>query len=331
MEVMLDSILSAPVVGEIATWLSAHLGRPLEPFDIWFNQFAKEKGYSDEEISLITQKRYPTAEAFASDIGELLARLGFSKQDRSLITPLIQVDPSRGSGHAWGSCMRNDKVFMRTRFNEGRSNEGMSYKGFNVAAHELGHNVEQIFTMNCADHYFLAEIPNNAFTEAFAFIFQNLDLYLLGLKDQPLQPKKKLNIYQEIWSAFEIAGVAKVEISIWKWLVDHPEAKAQELSQQVVEIAKGVWNTYYSPVFGKRDQTLLAIYSHMVNHPLYLSYYALGMIIAAQIREYLCDKPLASEMKRMCSIGHLTPDLWMEKAVGYPISVEKLLYGSNRL
>ena len=56
----------------------------------------------------------------------------------------------------------------------------MDYKGFNIAIHELGHNVEQVFSMSRIDHTLLEGVPNTGFTEAFAFLFQARDLELLG-------------------------------------------------------------------------------------------------------------------------------------------------------
>jgi len=39
-----------------------------------------------------------------------------------------------------------------------------------------------------------------------------------------------------------------------------------------------------------------------------------------QIRSYMRGKDLAHETKRITSLGCLTPDLWMRKAVGSPVS-----------
>jgi hypothetical protein len=36
-------------------------------------------------------------------------------------------------------------------------------------------------------------------------------------------------------------------------------------------------------------------------------------------------KDLAAETKRICSIGRLTPDLWMNQAVGSSISASQLI------
>ena len=57
----------------------------------------------------------------------------------------------------------------------------MDYKGYNIAVHEMGHNVEQVFSLYSVDSTLLQGVPGNAFTEALAFTFQNRDLELLGL------------------------------------------------------------------------------------------------------------------------------------------------------
>ena len=54
----------------------------------------------------------------------------------------------------------------------------MLYKGYNIAIHELGHNVEQSFSLGEIDHWSMNGVPNNAFTEALAFVFQARDLEL---------------------------------------------------------------------------------------------------------------------------------------------------------
>ena len=63
-------------------------------------------------------------------------------------------------GHAFGAARRGDKAYLRTRVEKG----GMNYKGFNIAVHEMGHNVEQKFSLNDIDHTLLQGVPNTAFT-----------------------------------------------------------------------------------------------------------------------------------------------------------------------
>lgn len=100
----------------------------------------------------------------------------------------------------------------------------------------------------------------------------------------------------------------------------HPEANAGELREAVVKIAEEVWNRYYAPVFGVRDSSILAVYSHMISYGLYLPNYPLGHIIAFQVEDYFNTHTLAAEMERMCRIGNVTPLEWMREAVGGPVS-----------
>ena len=108
-------------------------------------------------------------------------------------------------------------------------------------------------------------------------------------------------------------------------MYSHPQANANELKDAVIQIAKDVWNQYYAPVFGIKDTPILAIYSHMIDAPLYLSAYPIGHIIDFQLENYLKGKDLAQEIDRIFAIGRLTPDLWMQKAVGEKISVQPLI------
>jgi hypothetical protein len=112
--------------------------------------------------------------------------------------------------------MRSEKARLRTRVERG----GMNYKGFNIAVHELGHNVEQVFSLNAIDHTLLQGVPNTAFTEAFAFVFQARDLELLGLS----RPKgdEALAALHDFWMTVEIAGVALVDMELWHWMYEHP-------------------------------------------------------------------------------------------------------------
>src|SRR5690606_6320296 len=108
----------------------------------------------------ITSKRYPNAKAVEADLPNILVKLGWKVDKAEVISSLVTVDPSRGAGHAWGAAMRNDKAHLRTRIGA----NGMDYKGYNIAVHEFGHNVEQTITMNDVDFYMLNGVPNTAFT-----------------------------------------------------------------------------------------------------------------------------------------------------------------------
>ena len=195
----------------------------------------------------------------------------------------------------------------------------MNYKGYNIAVHEFGHNVEQVFSLNRIDHWLLKSVPNNAFTEALAFVFQARDLELLGLAS-PSKDDRRLTALNDFWGTYEIAGVGLVDMGVWHWMYDHPDATPAQLKEATLGIARETWNRFYAPVLGSKDSVLLAIYSHMIDSGLYLPDYPLGHLIAFQIERQFEGKSLALEFERVCRQGELTPDAWMRGATGSPIS-----------
>ncbi|MGM0377817.1 MAG: hypothetical protein ACQEQ0_13680, partial [Bacteroidota bacterium] len=206
--------------------------------------------------------------------------------------------------------------------------EGMDYKGYNIAIHEFGHNVEQTISLYDVDHYMMNGVPNTAFTEALAFIFQKRDLQLLDVEDQ--DPKAEaLETLDVLWSAYEIMGVSLLDMRVWKWLYAHPDATAGELKNQTIKLAREIWNDYYAPVYGMEDSPILAVYSHMISNPLYLSNYAYGNIIEFQLEQHLEGKDFAGEILRIFQQGRLTPNEWMRQAVGSPIDVQPMLEAAD--
>lgn len=312
--------VSSPVMKDIARLIEKRLHRKLRPFDIWYNGFTSRAGMNEADLDGKTTSLYPDNVAFKNALPQMLEKLGFEKDKAAYIASFIAVDPATGSGHAWGAAMKSDVSHLRTRIVEG----GMNYKGYNIAVHEFGHNVEQTISLHFVDNYMLHGVPNTAFTEALAFMFQSRDLQLLGLKNEAPDSKDFENL-EIAWSLYEIMGVALVDMKVWKWMYEHPKCKASELKIAVNDIAKDVWNQYYAPVFGVKDQTILAIYSHMIDNPLYLSAYPLGHLIQFQLEQHVKDKDFAGEVLRIFAQGRLTPDAWMLKATGSKLSAKPLL------
>jgi hypothetical protein len=313
-------LLSSPTVKKVAELIQKRLNRPLEPFDIWYDGFKARSQLDENKLTEITRSKYPSSEVFAKDLPNILMKLGFTSEMANYIASMVEVDPARGAGHAWGAQMRSEKAHLRTRIPK----DGMDYKGYNIAIHEFGHNVEQTLTLQKVDYYMLNGVPNTAFTEAMAFIFQKRDLDLLGIRN-PDPNAKFLSVLDNFWAAYEIMGVALVDMYVWNWLYKNPNTTAEELKKTVVRIAKEVWNKYYAPVFGKKDEPILAIYSHMIDYPLYLPAYPLGHIIEFQIEKYIEGKNLADELYRILTQGRLTPQIWMQNAVGSEISVKPMI------
>jgi hypothetical protein len=125
-------------------------------------------------------------------------------------------------------------------------------------------------------------------------------------------------------AACQIAGPSLLELHAWRWLYANPHADAAALRAEVLAIAQRLWSRFYERDFGPDPYRILAAYQHMIAHPLYLADYTLGHIMSHQIRSFMRGKAVAAETRRITSLGRFTPDLWMRKATGSPISARAL-------
>ena len=319
-ENLFRSLLASPQVKDVAKLIQSRLGRELRPYDIWYNGFKAKGTISEDELTKITAAKYPNPKALEKDLSTILVKLGFKTDKAQQIASLVQVDPSLGAGHAWGAMMKGDKAHLRTRIGA----KGMDYKGYNIAVHEFGHNTEQTITLNDVDYWMLNGVPNNAFTEAVAFMFQKRDLELLGIKNTNPDAEAYLAL-DNFWACYEIMGVALVDIAVWQWMYANPDATPAQLKDAVISEAQKVWNQYYAGILGGKDEPILGIYSHMIDYPLYLSYYPLGHLIDFQIEQQMKGKNFAEELQRMYTQGRIVPQIWMQRSVGNSISVEPTL------
>ena len=334
----LDSLFRALIgsqqVAKVAAVIKERLGRDLRPYDIWFDGFKARASLNEDALSAQTRKLYPNAEAFATDMPRLLEKIGFSPLDAKEIASHIVVEPARGSGHAWPCLGRKEDARLRTRIPD----TGMDYKGYNIAVHEFGHCVEQVLDMYFIDHYMLSGVPNTAYTEASAFLWQQRDLQLLpehtNKSDLRLEGNNN-EVLDQFWSMYEIMGVSLVDMTMWQWIYAHPKATPKELCKATQQIAKDVWNQYYEPILGEHDCILLAVYSHMVNAPMYLPNYPLGHIVQYQLEEHLAQcktqEEFADEYAKIYKLGRLTPKEWMIQAVGEAPSIEPILRAVDKL
>jgi len=331
----LDSLFRALVgskqVQQVASIIRERLGRDLRPYDIWYDGFKARAGLNEDELTARTRKLYPDANAFAADMPRLLTQMGFYSEDARRIAHRIVVEPARGSGHAWPSLGRKEESRLRTRI----PTTGMDYKGYNIAVHEFGHCVEQVLDMYFIDYYMLSGVPNTAYTEASAFLWQHRDLQLLPGAKMGNGVNDPNEVFDQFWSMYEIMGVSLVDMTMWRWIYDHPQATPKELCEATQAIAKEVWNQYYEPVLGEHDCILLGVYSHMVNAPMYLPNYPLGHIVQYQLEEHLAkcknQREFASEYMRIYRLGRLTPKQWMIEAVGEAPSIEPILRAVDTL
>jgi len=320
-------LVSSEQVKKVGKLIASRLGRELRPFDIWYDGFKSRSSMSEDKLSEQTRALYPTPEAFQKGMPKMLQNLGFSKEYSEYVADKIAVEAARGSGHAWGTSGKGYKSYLRTRIGD----NGMDYKGYNIAVHEFGHNVEQTIDTYDIDYYTLSGVPNTAFTETLAFVFQKRDLQLLGY-DTKVDENTTLDIF---WGMYEIMGVSLVDMYTWRWLYENPSATAEQLRDNCLRIAREVWNKYYEPVLGTHDSPILAIYSHMVNSPMYLPNYPFGHIIEYQIEEHFSQlsdpKVIGPEIERIWKIGRLTPQAWMNEAVGSNVSTEPILAAVDKI
>ena len=323
-EALFLQLIQSDEIKAVAQIIRERLGRELRPYDIWYDGFKSRSTLSEDKLTAQTQSRYPTALAFEKDMPRMLMDLGFDKDKANEIASHIVVEAARGSGHARPCVGRNQPARLRTRI----SDKGMDYKGYNIAVHEFGHNVEEVISLYDIDYYTLAGIPNTGFTEASAFLFQQRDLQLLGYKAKGEEAKGE-EVLDMIWGMYEIMGVSLVDMAMWEWLYANPKATAAQLREAVIAIAGDIWNKYYAPLLGELDCPLLGIYSHMVGYALYLPAYPIGNIVQFQLEEHLSQldgqAAWANEYTRIYQQGKLTPDAWMRGAVGEAMSVEPIL------
>ena len=314
---ILTKILSSPVAERVGRFMRDKLGRDLEPFDIYFKDFLTD-GKGKTPLKFDIRKRYPDSKALHASIGDILVRLGWKKKRAEWIASRIRVDNGRSAGHAWPPHVDHDLQLLRVRVDK----KGCDELNFETFMHELGHCVEGVLTSYEMDYKVLWGVPNTAFTEGFAFTFQDKTDPILGRR---LKSASDVVTVLRFWEPFEIAGPALTEIRFFHWLYKNPNATAAQMLRAVRRIGDEVWEQFYARIFGPESRGLMSVYSHMLWGDFYLAEYPMGHVIAYQIRKYLADKSLSDEMERICALGNIYPEEWMKSAVGQQISVDPLL------
>ena len=109
-EALLVSVLTSSELSDVAALVRSRLGRPLEPFDIWYSGFKPRAAYPEEKLDAIVRARYPTVAAFQADLPRILAGLGFSAERAQVARrphrrgPLARLRACHGRGAAGGRC-----------------------------------------------------------------------------------------------------------------------------------------------------------------------------------------------------------------------------------
>jgi len=317
-ERLLVALLEAPERAALDGWLAGRLGRPLEPFDIYFD--AALPSADAAALDARVAERFPDAAALQAGLPGILGAIGFGAADAAFLADHVRVEIARGAGHAMPSGTRERPVWLRTNGRGGR----LDWAGFDIAMHELGHNVEQLISLHHVPRPALRGVPNTACSEAFAFLFQAEARRALGVAVDGGRAAAAVTVDTAL-GAIQIAGPALLDLEVWRWLYAHPDADADALQAAVLALADGLWRRHYAAAYGADPYALLAAYQHMIAYPLYLPNYAIGHIVSHQIRRHVAGRDLAGETRRICAIGRVTPALWIERAVGGPLDPRLLL------
>ena len=324
-EKLMTDLLDAPVRRDLAAFMARRLGRALEPFDIYFDDIVEAKPAT--EMNAAVKSRFANVKELEAKLPAVLRELGFDGKDADFLGTHIRVEVCKGAGHAMRPYLEGYGAWLRTS----SLDQELGWDGFDTAMHELGHNLEQLCSTYFVSRPALRGVPNTACTEAFAFLYQSLAKRVLGLEDAAAAERQfAVDSVATMLSACQIAGPSLLELRTWRWLYANPKATPAALREEVLRIAADLWSRFYERDFGPDNYRILAAYQHMIAHPLYLPDYTLGHMMSHQIRSYMRGKHLAGETKRITSLGCLTPDLWMRKAVGAPVSPAPLAEDAAR-
>lgn len=309
---LLEEVCAAPAAARVARLLRTRLGRPLEPFDIWYGGFG-----AGDDLDARARRRYPDAAACQRDQARLFQALGFAPERAAWLGERIQVEPARGPGHVRGPGL-DGLVRLRLPLGPG----GLDRAGFTRALHLEGHAAAACLARQLAPSPLLAGTPAPACAEALAFLVQAHARELLG----EAGPDPAGAALDAFWATYAGAGSALVELDAWHWLYGHPQADPAAFRGAVLDAARAVWNRWFAPVLGPRDSTLLASPGPMVDGRLRLVEFPLGRLMAFQLQG-LVDRTgrLGPVFERLAGLGRLTPDLWLERTTGHPLGAGSLL------
>lgn len=321
-ESFIREFLSDPVLPEIGRLVEKKLGRKLLPFDIWYSGFQEQSVYPASYLDSLTSSRYPSPETLKQDLPAILERMGFPAEEAAFVGTRITVRPVVSGGYSNQPPLPGDTALMTTMFGP----EGLDYKSYRVAMHELGHCVCGVYCTNGMDYFRLAGVPSNGITEGYAEMFAYKNLEGLGLTPFTPEEKQHLLSLAVVWYLLEMGGQALTEIEVWKWMYAHPEAEPAEIREAVLSVSREVWNTYFSKIFGGvRDRHILSIYNHFITGDLYLYNYFLSNVIMYQLYDVYRGDGLAAGLRKISREGRTDTRRWMKNAVGSGLSLKALL------
>ncbi len=317
---MYVKLLSSQETKDIVEVIKERLGRDLRPYDLWYTGFDPRILFDAHELDSKIKAKYPDPISFEKDIPNLLVRLGYTPEEAKYFGEKITVEITRTQGHASPASQIGDKSTLRTNYDP----DGMDFGSFQTAMHELGHTVQQTISTYRVDNFMRRGLPNPAISESAAYIFQYRAWNaLMDFENQ--EEIDNLKALDKFWGTVEMSGMALCELRTWEWMYQQKEFTTDELRDQMIAIAKDIWNTYHAPLFGLQDEPMLAVYNHQLTSSFYLTGYALANLVHIQIENHIEGKELPAEVQRIYGYGKAMPDVWMQNAVGGTLSMDAVL------
>lgn len=320
-ETMIREFLGSPEFVIIGKLIRNRLDRDLEPFDIWYSGFQAQSKFPADRLDSIVRTRYPNSKALQDDLPTIYRNLGFSAEAADWLGNSIEVRPVVSGGYSNRPPMPGYRARFTTSFPE----NGLDYKGFRIAMHELGHVTEMLYSSSMIDYPVLEGVPTAGITEGVAEYFAYRNIQALGLDEGTPEEIRHLQALAAFWYNVDMGGQALTEIEIWKWMTEHPDATPEQVKDALLSISRSIWNTYFSPVFLVEDQHILSIYNHMITGSFYLYNYFIGNVVMYQLFEGFSRTSAEQGLAHACAEGNTLPDLWMDRAVGETMSVKPLL------
>lgn len=322
-EQMIRDFLGSRQFRDAGLLVKERLGRDLCPFDIWYSGFQSQTRYPSNMLDSIVKARYPDAMALQDDLPAIYRRLGFSDDEADWLGNSIEVRAVVSGGYSGRPPLLGYKALITTAFGK----DGLDYKGFRIAMHEVGHATEMLYTSKGVDYAILEGVPTAGITEGVAEYFAYRNMEALGLEDGASEEEKHLQALANLWYLVDMGGQALTEIKMWRWMYDNPDANPAEVKEAMLDLSGKVWNDYFAPVFGVEDQHILSIYNHMITGSYYLFNYFIGNVVMFQLYDDFTSAEVG--LANACAEGRTLPDLWMQRAVGQDISIDPLLTAAD--
>ena len=97
-ERLLVELLEHPVREHLAGMLRTRLGRPLEPFDIYYDDISEAR--PADEMNAAVTRLFPDEKAFERALPQVLRGLGWPADEADFLGTHIKVEIAKGAGHA---------------------------------------------------------------------------------------------------------------------------------------------------------------------------------------------------------------------------------------